>query len=76
VRTQAITPRGLSAYDLLCTKEVASLLRLPARTVRLWAECSELPALKIGRQWRFHRKTVEKWLEERLSERMRLFFVR
>ena len=63
--TQAVTPRGLSAYDLLCSKEIASLLGLSERTVRLWAECSELPAVKIGRQWRFHRKAVEKWLENR-----------
>jgi len=37
----------------LRTAEVAGLLRISSRTVRLWAECREVPALKVGRQWRF-----------------------
>jgi excisionase family DNA binding protein len=42
--------------EFLTTKEVAKLLGIAVRTVRVWAECGELPCIKVGRQWRF-RKT-------------------
>jgi excisionase family DNA binding protein len=42
----------------LTTAEVAKLLRVSQRTVCLWAELSELPAIKIGRQWRFRFEEV------------------
>jgi excisionase family DNA binding protein len=50
-------------YPLLKTAEVASILGISKRTVCLWAECSELPALRIGKQWRFRRKAFFEWLE-------------
>jgi excisionase family DNA binding protein len=37
---------------LLKTSDVAKLLGVSARTVCLWAECDEIPAIRIGRQWR------------------------
>jgi len=49
-------------YPLLTTAEVAGLLRISPRTVRLWAECSELPALRVGKQWRFRAAEIEKFL--------------
>ena len=45
------------------TAEVARLLRISVRTVCVWAECSELPAFKVGRQWRFRRDDISAWLE-------------
>ena len=50
---------------LLRTDQVARLLGISCRTVCLWAECSELPALKVGRQWRFRESEIQNWLEER-----------
>ncbi|MBV8903659.1 MAG: helix-turn-helix domain-containing protein [Acidobacteriia bacterium] len=26
-----------------------------------WAECKEIPAIKIGRQWRFRREDLVQW---------------
>lgn len=48
---------------LLTTAEVAKCLRIAPRTVCTWAECNELPAIKVGRQWRFRRANVMQWLE-------------
>jgi len=44
---------------LLTTSEVAQLLLVSRRTVRLWAEYGKLPAFKAGRQWRFRRAALE-----------------
>ena len=47
---------------LMTTNEVAALFRVAQRTVCLWAECGELPGFKIGKQWRFRRDTLARWL--------------
>jgi excisionase family DNA binding protein len=49
---------------MLSTEEVAKWLGIATRTVCTWAECNELPAVKVGRQWRFRRSSVAKWLEK------------
>ncbi len=50
---------------MLNLKEVSVWLRVAPRTLRLWAELGEIPAVKIGRQWRFRREDVEEWLTMR-----------
>jgi excisionase family DNA binding protein len=53
-----------SCTCLVDTKAVATWLGVSRRTVRLWAECSELPGIKVGRQWRFKREAIIAWLDE------------
>ena len=48
---------------LLTTAAVAKWLGVSTRTVCLWAECEELPAIKVGRQWRFREGELWSWLE-------------
>jgi excisionase family DNA binding protein len=48
---------------LLTTAAVAKWLGVATRTVCLWAECNEIPAIKIGRQWRFRAEDLRNWLE-------------
>ena len=54
--------------DLIDTKQVAFLLHISPRTVCLWAECSELPAIKVGRAWRFKRHDIALWLQRAESK--------
>jgi excisionase family DNA binding protein len=49
--------------QMLTTTDVSQWLKVPIRTICLWAECAELPAIKVGRHWRFRRCDVIKWLE-------------
>jgi len=51
----------------LKTREVAEFLGVSSRTVRLWAELHEIPALRIGRQWRFRRSELNDWLGKKTS---------
>lgn len=51
--------------SLLNTAQVAAWLGVSPRTVCLWAECSELPAIRVGRQWRFQREAILQWLAVR-----------
>jgi len=56
-------PRGEQYDAFLSTAAVARWLGISPRTVCFWAECGEIPALKVGRQWRFREKEIRRWLE-------------
>ena len=51
--------------DMLTISEVAKYLKLHELTVRRLAREGELPAFKVGRQWRIKRNLLEAWIEER-----------
>ncbi|MBC8444812.1 MAG: helix-turn-helix domain-containing protein [Chloroflexi bacterium] len=44
--------------------DVAKYLSLHPLTVRRLAKDGEIPAFKVGRQWRVKRKLLDQWLEE------------
>jgi excisionase family DNA binding protein len=48
--------------DLLTTEEIAKYLRLRRETVIRKAKGGGLPAIKIGRQFRFDKRQVDQWL--------------
>ena len=56
---------------LLTTAAVSKWLGVSTRTLCLWAECQEIPAIKIGRQWRFRETDLWKWLESPLAAKVK-----
>lgn len=52
---------------LLSTAQVAKWLGISPRTLCLWAECGEIPAMKVGRHWRFREDAIKEWLDNRGS---------
>ena len=57
IRVPSITSTLLSAH------EVAALLRVAPRTVRVWAEQGKFHATKVGRLWRFSSSDIAKLVE-------------
>ena len=57
------TPTFPKVSKLLRTADVAQMLGVAPRTVCLWAECSQLPAVKVGRQWRFEATAIAEYLQ-------------
>ncbi len=51
--------------ELLTTRQVQALLHVDRTTIYRMVESGELPALRVGKQWRFARKQVELWLQTR-----------
>lgn len=49
--------------DLLTTKQVQTILRVDRTTIYRMVEGGQLPALRVGKQWRFARADVERWLQ-------------
>ncbi|MGI6367643.1 MAG: helix-turn-helix domain-containing protein [Anaerolineae bacterium] len=53
----------MSQEALLNVKQVAEYLQLKESTIYSWAQDNKIPAIKIGRTWRFRRTDIEAWLE-------------
>jgi excisionase family DNA binding protein len=51
----------------LTTAEVIDYLHVNLRTVYRLLKAGELPAFRVGRQWRFRRADVDAWLDGRRS---------
>jgi excisionase family DNA binding protein len=58
-----LNPKSEKRDMFLSTAIVARWLGISPRTVCFWAECGEIPALKIGRQWRFREEEISRWLD-------------
>lgn len=56
---------GNKEEKLMTVKELAQYLRLDEHTVYRMARKGEIPAYKVAGQWRFKRKLIEKWLEDK-----------
>jgi len=49
--------------DVLNTREAADYLRAHVETVRRLARRGDIPAYKIGKDWRFRRKALLRWAD-------------
>ncbi len=49
--------------EILTLPEVAQLLKVAEKTVYTMAQKGELPAFKVGGQWRFRRTDLDAWID-------------
>ncbi|WP_407642413.1 helix-turn-helix domain-containing protein [Caballeronia arvi] len=49
--------------EILTIPEVAALLRVAEKTVYTLAQRGEIPAFKVGGQWRFSRSAIQAWID-------------
>ncbi|TPL29522.1 helix-turn-helix domain-containing protein [Mesorhizobium sp. B2-4-8] len=61
--------------EWITTTQLAKELRVSDRTVRYWAISGEVPANRLGRQFRFHRPEIEAWLSSKKILRPEVFQV-
>ena len=57
---------------IMTIDEVAEYLNLHPLTVRRLARDGEIPAFKIGRQWRVKRAILDRWLAEESTKNVAL----
>jgi excisionase family DNA binding protein len=48
--------------EIMDADEASAWLKIPKSTLYKLCSDGELPAAKVGRHWRFHRDTLERWL--------------
>lgn len=49
-------------------EEVADYLRIKPSTVYEWAKKGNIPAIKMGRLWRFGIEEIEAWVKNGMNE--------
>ena len=55
-------------HDILTLEEVASYLRLTPQTIYKWAQEKKIPAAKLGKEWRFRKSIIDRWLDEQMLD--------
>ena len=59
--------KSLPLEPLLTIKDVADICVVHTKTVRLWIKAGELPAIRLGRQWRIARNDLEQFIRDNRS---------
>ena len=49
--------------NFLTTEEVLEYLQVNLRTVYRLIKAGKIPAVRVGRQWRFRRRDIDRWLD-------------
>jgi excisionase family DNA binding protein len=55
----------------LTTEEVLEYLQVNLRTVYRLIKAGKIPAVRVGRQWRFRKRDIDAWLESQRSRAVR-----
>jgi excisionase family DNA binding protein len=53
-------------HEILTLEEVAHYLRLKPQTIYKWAQERRIPAVKLGKEWRFRKSLLDRWLDEQM----------
>jgi excisionase family DNA binding protein len=56
------------ANDILTLEEVASYLRLTPQTIYKWAQEKRIPGAKLGKEWRFRKSIIDRWLDDQILQ--------
>ena len=57
---------GARDHEIMTLEEVALYLRLKPQTIYKWAQEKRIPAVKLGKEWRFRRSILDRWLDEQM----------
>jgi excisionase family DNA binding protein len=60
-----LTPKPPAHDAFLTTEEVLEYLQVNLRTVYRLIKSKSIPAVRVGRQWRFKKQDIDAWLEGR-----------
>ena len=58
----------MDQVKLMTVKQVAEYLQLKESTIYAWAQDQKIPAIKIGRTWRFRQNDLDTWLGRHLKD--------
>ncbi|HLG93732.1 MAG TPA: helix-turn-helix domain-containing protein [candidate division Zixibacteria bacterium] len=58
----------MSEPELMTVEEVARYLRLKPQTIYKWAQEKRIPAVKLGKEWRFRKRILDEWLDGQILD--------
>ena len=50
--------------EIMTTKEISKYLRVHQITICKYAAQGVIPAIRVGRVWRFDRESIDRWISE------------
>jgi len=53
---------AINPDEILTIEELAAYLKVSKSMLYQMAQKGAIPASKVGKHWRFHKKTIEEWL--------------
>jgi len=62
----------MNSDDILDIKDAASYLRMPVSTIYRLAQDGKLPAVKVGKHWRFLRKNLQLLFAQKEEEHFQI----
>ena len=57
----------MNILEIMNIKEVSRYLKIPISTVYKLAQSGEIPAVKVGKHWRFMKKDLDQLFEKKLE---------
>lgn len=57
--------------NIMNLEEVAKYLKMKPQTIYLWAQKGNIPAVKLGKEWRFRKDIIDEWLNQRFDEKFK-----
>jgi len=65
---KAIGKSGVIEDQVMTAQEVAQYLRLAEATIYRLAQTGEIPAVKVGRAWRFKKELIDEWFRREATQ--------
>lgn len=62
-----ISQTGAFMTEMLTAKDIQDMLQVDRSTVYRMAESGQLPAIKVGKQWRFPSSQIDNWFQLNIS---------
>ena len=56
--------------DIMTIEELSVYLKIPKSALYKQAQDGKIPGQKIGKQWRFARKAIDRWMNDDVFENM------
>jgi len=57
--------------EIMTLEEVAAYLKLKPQTIYTWAQEKKIPAAKLGKEWRFKRSVIDRWINQHFDPKFR-----
>ena len=58
-----------NSNEILTLEEVAEYLRMKPQTIYTWAQEKKIPAVKLGKEWRFKKSVIDKWFDKHFDNK-------
>jgi len=55
----------------LTLEQIAGYLQMSTSSIYKMAQAGKIPSYKVGRQWRFRKDEIDKWVEQNKFKRVR-----